>query len=34
MQRSYRLYVIALDPAVHKERLFRKENPHGGSQCF
>ena len=33
MSRTYRLYVIALDPAVWHERLFRKENPHGTGQC-
>ncbi len=34
MTRSFRLYVIALDPAVWQERLFRKDNPSSSGQCL
>lgn len=34
MKRSFRLYVVALDPTVRQERLFQKENLHGGDQCL
>ncbi len=34
MPRSFRLYVVALAPSVRQERLFRKENPHGGDRCI
>lgn len=34
MARSFRLYVVALDPLVRQEKLFQKDNPHGGGECL